>query len=77
MRKAIAAAMSRSKRDVPLYCLTATIDLSIAMVWVERLNAKRPASHPAGGAVPESVGARHGEWPQFNGAYENGAFTPQ
>ncbi|MBM3624513.1 MAG: biotin/lipoyl-binding protein, partial [Alphaproteobacteria bacterium] len=33
MRKAIAAAMSRSKREIPHYYLTETVDLSAASTW--------------------------------------------
>jgi pyruvate dehydrogenase E2 component (dihydrolipoamide acetyltransferase) len=42
MRQAIAAAMSRSKREIPHYYLSTTIDLHRAMTWLEQENAKRP-----------------------------------
>ncbi|WP_437901966.1 dihydrolipoamide acetyltransferase family protein [Sorangium sp. So ce327] len=41
MRRAIAAAMARSKREAPHFYLGTTIDLRTAMSWVERENAER------------------------------------
>ena len=78
MRKAIAAAMSRSKREIPHYYLTETVDLTPAIAWIERFNAERQPSErilPAVLFLKASALALR-EWPQFNGAYENGAFTP-
>ncbi|MBL4544287.1 MAG: 2-oxo acid dehydrogenase subunit E2, partial [Rhodobacteraceae bacterium] len=42
MRKAIAAAMSRSKRTIPHFYLSQTIDLQPASDWLERRNAGSP-----------------------------------
>lgn len=44
MRQAIAAAMARSKREIPHYYLSTTIDLHRAMAWLEQENAKRPVT---------------------------------
>jgi len=77
MRKAIAAAMSRSKREIPHYYLTETVDLSLAMAWLERFNADRPPLErvlPAVLFLKASALAMR-EWPLFNGFYENGAFA--
>ena len=41
MRHAIAAAMSRSKREIPHYYLGTTIDMTKALEWLEVENAKR------------------------------------
>lgn len=41
MRKAIAAAMSRSKREIPHYYLATEIDMSRAMAWLRAENVKR------------------------------------
>ncbi|MBE7551710.1 MAG: 2-oxo acid dehydrogenase subunit E2 [Anaerolineales bacterium] len=41
MRRAIAAAMSRSNRDIPHYYLEMRIDLSRALRWLEAENLKR------------------------------------
>ena len=42
MRKAIAAAMARSKREIPHYYLTQTVDLRRALAWLEDANRERP-----------------------------------
>lgn len=42
MRRTIAAAMARSKREIPHYYLATTIDLSKAMAWLAEENLKRP-----------------------------------
>lgn len=42
MRRAIAAAMSASKREIPHYYLAHTIDLGPALAWLERENEARP-----------------------------------
>jgi pyruvate dehydrogenase E2 component (dihydrolipoamide acetyltransferase) len=47
MRTAIAAAMSRSKREIPHYYLQLAMDVQAAVRWLEAFNASRP--------VPERV----------------------
>jgi pyruvate dehydrogenase E2 component (dihydrolipoamide acetyltransferase) len=42
MRQTIAAAMARSKREIPHYYLSATVDMHRAMTWLAEENAKRP-----------------------------------
>jgi pyruvate dehydrogenase E2 component (dihydrolipoamide acetyltransferase) len=42
MRRAIAAAMSRSKREIPHYYLAHTIDFGPAMDWLRAENERRP-----------------------------------
>lgn len=42
MRKAIAAAMSRSNREIPHYYLETNIDMTNALHWLEEENLKRP-----------------------------------
>jgi pyruvate dehydrogenase E2 component (dihydrolipoamide acetyltransferase) len=44
MRRVIAAAMARSKREIPHYYLATTIDLSKALAWLAVENAKRPVT---------------------------------
>lgn len=78
MRKAIAAAMSRSKREIPHYYLTETVDLHATLSWIERFNADKP---PAERILPavlflKAAALALREFPKLNGAYEDGAFTP-
>ena len=42
MRRAIAAAMAKSKREIPHYYLTQPIDLERALTWLEERNLERP-----------------------------------
>lgn len=42
MRQAIAAAMTRSKHEIPHYYLLHTLDLDPALVWLEARNRERP-----------------------------------
>jgi pyruvate dehydrogenase E2 component (dihydrolipoamide acetyltransferase) len=44
MRQTIAAAMARSKREIPHYYLSATIDMGRAMTWLKEENLKRPVT---------------------------------
>ena len=42
MRRTIGAAMARSKREIPHYYLSTTIDMAAAMTWLAEENLKRP-----------------------------------
>lgn len=44
MRRAIANAMARSKREIPHYYLAATIDMTSALDWLEAENQARPVT---------------------------------
>lgn len=44
MRETIAAAMARSKREIPHYYLSTTIDMGRAMTWIKEENLKRPVT---------------------------------
>ncbi len=78
MRKAIAAAMSRSKREIPHYYLSETVDLHAALAWLEHFNAERPPIERILPAVLflKAAALALREQPKLNGFYENGAFVP-
>lgn len=44
MRQTIAAAMARSKREIPHYYLSTIIDMGRAMTWLKEENLKRPVT---------------------------------
>jgi pyruvate dehydrogenase E2 component (dihydrolipoamide acetyltransferase) len=44
MRQAIAAAMSRSNREIPHFYVTQTIDMSRMLAWLAEANAERPVT---------------------------------
>jgi pyruvate dehydrogenase E2 component (dihydrolipoamide acetyltransferase) len=78
MRKAIAAAMTRSKREIPHYYLSDTIDLGAALAWLEAFNAAQPVPQrllPAALLLKASALALR-EVPQLNGTYTAGTFQP-
>lgn len=45
IRQTIAAAMSRSKREIPHYYLSTTIDMQRAITWLNAENARRPVAN--------------------------------
>ncbi len=78
MRKAIAAAMSRSKREIPHYYLAHDVDLAAATAWLEETNAARePAERLLMGALfLKAVALALAKHKAFNGFYGEGGFTP-
>ncbi|HEY0918327.1 2-oxo acid dehydrogenase subunit E2, partial [Devosia sp.] len=78
MRAAIAAAMARSKREIPHYYLAHTIDLTAAEAFVARYNERRePAGRLLLGALfLKAVSLAAKKYPEFSGHFEAGAFTP-
>ena len=78
MRSAIAAAMARSKRDIPHYYLSTTIDLSTALTWLRTENEKRPMTERLLPAVLliKAVALALREVPELNGYWIDGSFKP-
>lgn len=72
MRRAIAAAMSRSKREIPHYYLTHEIDLQIAQDWLTATNATRtPDRRLLMGALLIRATVRAlAKVPELNGRFE-------
>ena len=78
MREAIAAAMSRAKREIPHYYLAHTIELTAADAWLDHHNAARdPAERVLLGALfIKAVALAAQQYPEFNGHFVDGRFTP-
>ena len=78
MRKAIAAAMSRSKREIPHYYLSETIPMQRAAEWLARENEKRPVTERIlmGALQLKAVALALAKTPELNGFWLNGAFQP-
>lgn len=74
MRQAIAAAMSRSKREIPHYYLSTTIDLQPAMNWLTEENLKRPITERMlyGVLLVKAVALALREVPELNSVWEEG-----
>ena len=75
MRHAIAAAVTRSKREIPHYYLSTSIDLTPALTWLEQQNAKRPLAARMVYAIlllKAVAGALH-KVPEMNGFFTGGS----
>ena len=78
MRKAIAAAMSRSKREIPHYYPSETIPMQRAAEWLARENEKRPVTERIlmGALQLKAVALALARSPELNGFWSDGAFQP-
>lgn len=78
MRKAIAAAMSRSKREIPHYYLSETIAMQRATDWLAAENAKRPVTGRILMAALQlkAVALALKGFPDLNGLWRDGVYGP-
>jgi pyruvate dehydrogenase E2 component (dihydrolipoamide acetyltransferase) len=73
MRKAIAAAMARSKREIPHYYLSNSIDLGRTADWLARTNRDRPPAERLlpGALFLKATALALSKSPELNGFWEN------
>lgn len=79
MRQAIAAAMARSKREIPHYYLATDIDMSRSLAWLQTVNAGRTPGDRLLPAVLtlKSVALAARSFPNFNGSFNSATgFAP-
>ena len=78
MRAAIAAAMARSKREIPHYYLEHQVVVSACEQWLVRTNATRAPEHRLlmGALAVKSVALACRRFPVFNGFCRDGRFEP-
>lgn len=78
MRIAIAAAMSRSKREIPHYYLATDIDMTAVSAWLAAENLKRDVAQRLLPVVPcmKAVALALREVPELNGFWVDGALRP-
>ncbi|GAB3393020.1 dihydrolipoamide acetyltransferase family protein [Azotobacter armeniacus] len=78
MRQAIAAAMSRSKREIPHYYLGETVQLGAALAWLSAHNAELPPEQRLlpGVLLLKAIALALRDYPQLNGFWLDGAFHP-
>ncbi|MDP2823629.1 MAG: dihydrolipoamide acetyltransferase family protein [Sulfuritalea sp.] len=77
MRRTIAAAMSRSKREIPHYYVAEDIPLARALAWLQASNAQRPMAErllPAALLLKAVVVALQ-RYPELNGYWRDGGFA--
>lgn len=74
MRQAIAAAMARSKREIPHYYLQTTVDMHRAMTWLAEENQKRsvPDRLLYGVLLIKAVALALREAPELNALWKEG-----
>jgi len=78
MRTAIAAAMARSKREIPHYYLEHQVDVTACEQWLMQKNATRPPDNRllVGALAIKAAALAARRFPAFNGFYRDGKFEP-
>lgn len=78
MRQTIAAAMARSKREIPHYYLGTTIDMGRAMQWLAEENSRRPVTDRllASVLLIKAVALALRQFPELNGFWKGGEAVP-
>jgi pyruvate dehydrogenase E2 component (dihydrolipoamide acetyltransferase) len=78
MRGAIAAAMARSKREIPHYYLSHQVDVTPCEHWLATKNADLPPDNRLliGALAIKAVALAAHRFPAFNGFYRDSKFEP-
>jgi pyruvate dehydrogenase E2 component (dihydrolipoamide acetyltransferase) len=78
MRRAIATAMSRSKREIPHYYLAESVPMHRALQWLAARNQARPVTERLLPAVLllKAVALALRKVPELNGHFVDGVFQP-
>jgi pyruvate dehydrogenase E2 component (dihydrolipoamide acetyltransferase) len=78
MRTAIAAAMARSKREIPHYYLEHQVDVTACEQWLTQKNATRPPDNRLliGALAIKAAALAARRFPAFNGFCRDGKFQP-
>jgi pyruvate dehydrogenase E2 component (dihydrolipoamide acetyltransferase) len=78
MRRAIAAAMARSKREIPHYYLATDVDVAPALAWLAQHNAARPVAErvlPAA-VILRAIAVALVDFPELRGHFVDGELRP-
>lgn len=77
MRQTIAAAMSRSKREIPHYYLATTVDLHAAEAWLEDYNQGKPPKERLlmAALLMKAAALALVKYPDLNGFYREQGFV--
>lgn len=78
VRDAIAATMSRSKREIPHFYLSHTISMKRALAWLAETNRDRSIQERIlpGAMLLRAVALALWDFPELNGFYVDGHFRP-
>jgi pyruvate dehydrogenase E2 component (dihydrolipoamide acetyltransferase) len=76
IRSSIGNAMARSKREIPHYYLSTTIDMTAALTWMEARNAELPVAERMLHSVLllRAVALGLERFPELNGRFEDGEY---
>jgi pyruvate dehydrogenase E2 component (dihydrolipoamide acetyltransferase) len=79
MRRAIAAAMSRSKREIPHFYLGQTIHMSNAIAWLAQENLRRPVTERLlhGVLLVKAVALALRQVPELNAVWQGDELVPR
>ncbi len=74
MRRAIAASMEHSKREIPHYYVSETIDMKAAMDWLSEHNAALPVAERLiyGALLLKGVALALRDYPELNASWKDG-----
>ena len=78
IRSTIAAAMSRSKREVPHYYLADEVPIGEALAWLRKINEARPVTERilVAALYIRAIALAAGRHPHMNGLFVDGGFRP-
>ncbi|MBS3803574.1 MAG: 2-oxo acid dehydrogenase subunit E2, partial [Oleiphilaceae bacterium] len=78
MRRAIAAAMAKSKREIPHYYLATTINMTAASRWLDSYNESRPPEQRLllSTLLIRASALALRQYPEMNGYYQDGEYQP-
>ena len=78
LRRAVGALMSKSKRDIPHYYLSSTVDMAAAVAWMQLVNLERPVSSRLVASVLllKATALAAKTVPEVNGFYVDDEFRP-
>lgn len=78
MRQVIAAAMARSKREIPHYYLTEEVPLRRLTSWLAQYNEQRPVTERllVAPALLKAVALALKKYPELNGFWKTAGFVP-
>jgi pyruvate dehydrogenase E2 component (dihydrolipoamide acetyltransferase) len=78
MRAAIAAAMARSKREIPHYYLGHAVDVTKCIAWMTARNEARPPDERLlfSALLLKALALSLGKFSEFNGHFRDGSFEP-
>lgn len=78
LRRAVGALMSRSKKTIPHYYLSTTLDMGAAAAWMRSVNLQRPVSSRLvpSALLLKAVALAARDVPEVNGLYVDDEFRP-